>query len=184
MNFVKEKINEHMIRFNFFISSKAAFELLKSSAQFRTLFIKALSSGFKQYFLEFPMYEPDILFEFIQVKTVLFKKLKPNFLPYFQKQYKKGVATFDNLSKDTRLIVPENLVNSKAYLSIGDFMRSKSIPIKQKHELIRRMASELLKLSKTHNKLWLSTHGLGVHWLHVRINIGNPKYYKSRYKRR
>jgi hypothetical protein len=61
-----------------------------------------------------------------------------------------------------------------------DFMRNGSN--EQKHELLFNIGESMLKYTNFKNKKYLSTHGKGVPWLHVRI-CDSPKYYSfEKYK--
>ena len=48
----------------------------------------------------------------------------------------------------------------------------------QKRELWKKVALEANKMLKNNDNIWISTHGLGVNYLHVRI-CNNPKYYEN-----
>jgi protoheme ferro-lyase len=57
---------------------------------------------------------------------------------------------------------------------------------KEKQELWKKVAEEIKKIiiksqkyPSENNKLWVSTHGLGVAWVHIRLSI-IPKYYKTK----
>ena len=49
---------------------------------------------------------------------------------------------------------------------------------KQKKELWKKVALEAKEFLKTNENIWISTHGLGVNYLHVRI-CNTPKYYEN-----
>lgn len=93
------------------------------------------------------------------------------------------VTTFKSLGGDATLVVPcpsdlENLVYNPAEMAhLALFVRH-AVP-EHKAELWRavgRTVLELLEDSALHQRYWLSTSGLGVSWLHVRIDTV-PKYY-------
>jgi hypothetical protein len=83
------------------------------------------------------------------------------------------VISFENLGGDAVLIVPRCLGASDAYAHLAVFLRS--APMAQQHELLAVTASRSLK-ALTDRPLWISTCGLGVFWLHVRLD-NRPKYY-------
>lgn len=88
-----------------------------------------------------------------------------------------SIIHFHNKSGDCLLICPTYNCNyeKKNYAHIGLFMKSKNN--EQKIQLIQTMLITYYnQLKETPNKFkWLSTHGLGVPWLHVRID-NSPKY--------
>ena len=67
--------------------------------------------------------------------------------------------------------------NRKSYATLKDF--TDNAPKKQQQELWKLVAKEAKKQSKKFGKVWISTHGLGVPYLHVRIS-SKPKYYFSK----
>jgi hypothetical protein len=84
-----------------------------------------------------------------------------------------GVARFANLGGDAVLIVPRELGPRSAYGHLAAFTRN--APLEQQHELWRSVGSEMLARVGD-RPVWLSTAGLGVPWLHVRLD-DRPKYY-------
>ena len=92
---------------------------------------------------------------------------------------KKGTeyaTAFPNLSGDTVLVVPIPK-KGKSYATLKDFVDN--APMKQQQELWALVAKEAKKQVKEFGKVWISTHGLGVPYLHVRI-ASQPKYYFSK----
>jgi hypothetical protein len=101
---------------------------------------------------------------------------------------KQDSIVFDNLSGDATLIspLPESFVNSEItvtnYTHIKSFLFDNLIAKQHPHRIItfwKRVAEATLnKIGNCpHNhKYWLSTHGGGVPYLHVRIDK-RPKYY-------
>jgi hypothetical protein len=102
-----------------------------------------------------------------------------------------SICVFENLGKDATLVVP-------AYLGQGDkgsyshflsYLRAPSVPTSQKLALLQRVARVTLKKCMHKRKgegggegvneeelVWVSTSGMGVAWLHVRVE-DRPKYY-------
>jgi len=83
------------------------------------------------------------------------------------------IKVFPNLGKDSILISPcyNHQKNINDYIHIGRFMK-RNIDQEQKINLCKTMFNEYEKeLKKNPNKkLWLSTHGKGIAWFHVRID--------------
>ena len=91
----------------------------------------------------------------------------------------EGVA-FYNLGKDARLIAPRPMNRPlKQYSHLGMFVRDAQK--EQIDAVLALVATEYLKqLRKSPSKpVWLSTSGLGVAWLHFRLD-SSPKYYQYR----
>ncbi|CAG8677051.1 13080_t:CDS:1, partial [Cetraspora pellucida] len=85
------------------------------------------------------------------------------------------VCSFSNLGKDATLIVPMPY-HDLDYKHLSNF--TKNAPKEQQIKFWQEVAnklSEILEIGTTRPR-WLSTHGLGVPYLHVRID-DKPKYY-------
>lgn len=104
-----------------------------------------------------------------------------NFIQYINKAITNNhyVTSFFNLSKDTLLIVPTPH-KAKNYTTIKDFIDN--APKKQQIIFWKYVARKIIKLSSNMNptdKLYISTHGLGVSYFHLRISF-SPKYYLTK----
>jgi hypothetical protein len=91
-------------------------------------------------------------------------------------------VAFKNKGGDATLIIPTPYlgVPRDDYAHLRAFMCSTRVPAIDKVALWSRVASVLrreLSERPADTPLWLSTAGLGVHWLHVRIDT-QPKYYQ------
>lgn len=85
----------------------------------------------------------------------------------------QAVATFANLGGDAVLVVPAPHGPPDAYAHLAAFARR--APPAQQHALWQAVGEAVARrLSAA--PLWLSTSGLGVAWLHVRLDA-RPKYY-------
>jgi len=99
-------------------------------------------------------------------------------------------CAFDNLGGDARLIAPRSAIGSgvadgrtkrdaKVYSHLASFVRGADED--QIADLWRLSASEYLRVvvqdGRAGGKTWFSTSGLGVAWLHVRLD-SDPKYYQ------
>jgi hypothetical protein len=90
-----------------------------------------------------------------------------------------GVMVFPSLGKDALLVAPspDSSVAIPTYTHLANFIRG--APTHQIHSLVSTFSTQVLqRLTKIPHpkKLWLSTSGLGVYWLHVRLD-SVPKYY-------
>jgi len=84
-----------------------------------------------------------------------------------------GIAAFANLGGDARLLAPCANGAPSAYAHLAAFVRHG--PIEQRCALWARVGAAMAeRVGRT--PLWLSTSGLGVRWLHVRLDR-RPKYY-------
>ena len=50
--------------------------------------------------------------------------------------------------------------------------------LKHSKSFWKRVALSAIKMLTNHKKVWISTHGMGVPYLHIRIDI-KPKYYQT-----
>lgn len=96
------------------------------------------------------------------------------FSQYFDNS--KKVVTFPNLGHDAELIVPCPKKENSCYTHIGSFVRKADD--NQIDDFWRITGSETLDSIGSKPK-WLSTSGLGVFWLHARIDTV-PKYYQTK----
>jgi hypothetical protein len=83
------------------------------------------------------------------------------------------VVAFSNLGNDAVLVVPCPLGPPGAYVHLAAFVRQ--APVAQVHELWR-VVGESMEARLNAKPTWLSTAGMGVSWLHVRLD-SRPKYY-------
>ncbi len=72
------------------------------------------------------------------------------------------------------MIVPQILGPASAYTDLATFLRHG--PGEQKHELFRALA-HAIRHRLGQRPVWVSTSGLGVAWLHIRLD-SRPKYYQ------
>lgn len=159
-------------------------QLLCTSEAFRTFFTGLLKSNiYAAYFWEVrPVTAATAseAFEFVLVDAPLLASIAPDnsaFLEHFGEA--RAVTSFFNLNKDAKLIVPVERSNAESYSHLANFVRS--APLEQVALFWKKVGEEIRQAIGTTPK-WVSTSGLGVHWLHVRIDT-RPKYYNfSPYK--
>ena len=84
-----------------------------------------------------------------------------------------SVIEFSNLGGDATLVVPCPRGPQAAYSQISAFTRL--APDDQQHQLWTLVGVTLERKLGT-QPVWLSTSGLGVHWIHIRFD-SEPKYY-------
>lgn len=96
----------------------------------------------------------------------------------FQEHFRKagGSVAFPSLGKDALLVAPSPVSDSTCYTHLACFLRSAAE--EEACQLWRKVA-EGLDVRLGDAPLWLSTAGLGVSWLHIRLDT-RPKYYRHR----
>jgi hypothetical protein len=88
----------------------------------------------------------------------------------------RAVVVFDNLGRDARLVVPCKLASADCYAHLARFVRR--APPAQVRSLWQALAQTVgERLAGRTRPLWVSTAGLGVSWLHVRLD-DRPQYYR------
>jgi len=164
------------------VSARSAFELCRDDEGFRSDLIRVLArSPFGAFFWETPPITAAMAqrpFEFVLTEARGLAHASPEvgaFSEYFARDEDgDGVVAFDNLGGDAKLVVPCPVVAADAYAHLAAFVRNAPAP--QVHALLQRLAREALaRLSD--RPLWISTAGMGVNWLHVRLD-SRPKYYR------
>jgi hypothetical protein len=161
------------------LSHTDVIEHWKNEVAFRELYISLLaSSPFQAFFWEAPPVTKATLqqpYEFVLVASPSLASVNPNPTP-FAKQLESAqnnIVVFENLGKDATLIVPCQLGNENAYAHLATFVRN--APETQVQELFKTLG-ETLEQHLNDQPTWVSTSGLGVYWLHVRLD-SHPKYY-------
>lgn len=88
------------------------------------------------------------------------------------KNRKTPVSFLSKGSPPTLLVVPPD--TGKNFSHLATF--NKNSTLDEKRALWKKVAIELEKKLKRGEKVYVSTHGTGVNWLHVRLS-STPKYY-------
>lgn len=158
-------------------------ERWQSDEAFRDRFTAALAdSEHSAFFWETPPISAatvDRPFEFVLVDSPALARARPQPEP-FETEIGDGrgtnaVRTFENLGGDAVLVVPCAAGPLESYTHLAAFVRL--APREQVHRLWRAVgAAVAARLQSTTERIWVSTSGLGVHWVHVRID-SRPKYY-------
>ena len=123
-------------------------------------------------------------FEFMLVNSPTLARVTANGRPFQDfigdKKGTEAVEVFANLSGDALLVVPaqSSTVAANSYAHFANFVRS--APEAQVDLLwsqVSRALEQRIAERGLEAPLWVSTSGLGVYWLHVRID-NRPKYYQ------
>jgi len=160
-----------------------ALDFLESSAAFRDALSRTIAgSPYTALRWETPPITVDTLgreFEFVLVDDP-FLETEPEpgvFGPYFDGAPREVLAlAVPNLGRTARLVVPRGVANDSAYVHLKSFLRH--APAGQVHQLWQCVATTV-RQELSRSRLWVSTAGGGVSWLHVRIEH-EPKYYSYR----
>lgn len=100
----------------------------------------------------------------------------PNAFAEHFSRARDGVARFTNLGGDAELVAPAPADAGDGYPHLAAFVRS--APPAQAHALWQAVGDAVADhWHRTDAPVWVSTAGLGVHWLHVRLDA-RPKYYR------
>jgi hypothetical protein len=155
--------------------------LWRGDKAFRTFFMSLLAEApYPAYFWETPPVTAASVeesFEFVLVDSRGLAGVKPDpsaFRQYFELAASdEEIVTFANLGNDAYLIAPCPRAPLSAYPHLAAFIRE--APDQQKHALWQ-CVGKALERRLDGRQLWLSSAGLGVYWLHLRLD-SRPKYY-------
>jgi hypothetical protein len=155
-------------------------EALQRADELRGVLIEALASAeHAAYFFECAPWLAglDPAVEWVLVPTRAFDVTTPD--PSSFRDLLQGavhVTTFANLRGDATLVVPTEDADRAVYGHLASFVRA--APRAQVDALFVAVGAALEAVrARSKDTLWLSTAGLGVDWLHVRID-SRPKYYR------
>ncbi|CAG8568046.1 12904_t:CDS:1, partial [Acaulospora colombiana] len=119
-------------------------------------------------------------FEFVATKSENLDTIRQNFsnfIEHISKNRDKYACSFLNLGKDAILIIPVPHEDNGQFLNYKNISRfTQNAPIEQQNKFWKEVADRLHETFDEKTPRWLSTNGLGVHYLHVRIDEF-PKYY-------
>lgn len=158
--------------------------LWRDDEGFRRFFTDAvLDSGFEAFFWETPPVRLSTLgrpFEFVVVEGGALARLRVDpqpFSKHFAARPCPDVLSFPNLGGDATLIVPAPVsADPSCYTHLGNFLRA--APAGQVDRFWQAVG-EAMQQRVSASPLWLSTAGMGVSWLHLRLD-SRPKYYRHR----
>lgn len=154
----------------------------RQNSEFRTFYVSVLEQClFDAFFWEHPPVTTQSIrqpYEFVLVNSAQLSAMNADPNP-FQEKFSSAasgqtVIAFENLGRDAELIVPLPVATGqKIYAHFASFLRG--APEHQKHELLIVLSHALQKRIDD-RPTWVSTSGLGVYWLHIRLDT-RPKYY-------
>jgi len=155
--------------------------LWKHSEEFRSFWTASLREvPFEAYCLELPPLSPEALgqpFECVFVDSPALARTAPDPAPFsahFHKNPGCEVIVFENLGGDALLVAPCPRRAPDRYTHLAAFVRRAPEP---QAGVLWRVSAEALGARLGDAPVWLSTAGLGVYWLHLRLD-SRPKYYR------
>jgi len=187
--FQTEEISPTVQKYSSSLSHREFWRRIQHDAVFLAALIHRLrGTGFKAFFFETPPVTASTLdsklFEFVIVEApelVGVKQDSSTFSQYFKKN--RLSISFENLGGDAVLVAPVPNTDKPVYSHLALFVNE--APAKQVRECWKHLAKTVLETveRKGNERVWISTSGLGVYWLHFRLD-SRPKYYQYQpYKR-
>lgn len=169
------------------LPSRTAYELC-ANEEFRSSLVAELANApFKAYFWETPpitIETSERSFEYVLTDAPGLASAAPE-VDAFREHFSSdagadGVVTFPNLGGDATLVVPCPNGGLSSYAHLAAFVRGAKEA--QRHALFAALGTAVLS-HLSERPLWISTAGMGVYWLHLRLD-SRPKYYRhAPYKR-
>jgi hypothetical protein len=163
------------------LSFREVIGLWRDSDKFREFFTAVLSQcPFDAFFWETPSVTRQTLgrsFDFVLVEGESLSRLNPDPSPFrsqFASRQSEVVLTFPNLGGDAILVVPAPLADESCYTHLARFLRT--APSSQV-DAFWRSTGLAMQDHISNAPTWLSTAGMGVAWLHLRLD-SRPKYYR------
>ena len=174
-----ETIRTSLSCYGRFISFREFIDLLQTSQEFRSFFSGTIAdSPFQAFFWETPPVNNRTLdqqFEFVVLQGHSLLQLRPDptaFESQFLTQPTEPVLTFANLGGDALLVVPRPIGSHASYTHLATFLRNAP---KSQVSALWKCAGAAAQKRISDLPMWISTAGLGVSWLHLRLD-SRPKY--------
>lgn len=156
----------------------------RDEPEFRDFLIRQLADmPYPAYFWEMPPIRRDTMtrdYKFVVVRSDTLARMAPDADAFAAKfaDTTRSVVTFHNLGGDALLVAPRPIAESATYTHIAAFLRT--APEAQRHDLFLALARAIdSELTQTATPIWISSSGLGIAWLHIRLD-SFPKYYQYR----
>ena len=153
-------------------------QLWRQCRSFRAFWTSLLADApYAAYFWETPPVTRGTAgrpFEFVLIDSPQLAALAPEpetFAHHFKPA--QATATFVNLGGDAVLVAPAPQGAPASYAHLAAFARQ--APVAQQEALWQAVGAAVVRRLSS-QPLWLSTSGLGVAWLHLRLDE-RPKYY-------
>lgn len=196
ISFRKTSIDSHTIKYEVIradtidtsISYQEALKLFVQDQYFRATFAQQLREvNMGSYYWECPplsLSNSEKPFEFVLIEANLHKtRTNPKSFEKYVQNCANNVVSFKNLGGDASLVVPCPTLSGSTILNYGHlaaFLRNApQDQIDALLVLVGKLGLKTLRKLNSGNRVWLSTSGGGVPWLHVRFD-SRPKYYNYR----
>jgi len=168
-----------------YLSFEEVFQLLENNSVFIEFYKDQLIKiNFPAFYWEHPAMKKE--FSGKKYECILQRSRPLEHLPINESAFKDYIhlneqaTDFMNLGKNARLVVPTKRSDKEIYNHMGKFIRFAEK--EQIIEVFKRVGKSMLEEIESKKLIWLNTAGLGVIWLHIRLDT-RPKYYKTvRYK--
>ena len=164
------------------VAYSAVLDAWESDGDFRAWFLDLLAQApFEAYCWETPPVTVATRhreFEFVLLDSPYLagKVDSHSFANHFRGAGDQPVIGFSNLGGDAYLVVPSPMGPATGYGHLADFVRTAS---DEQNHALWRMVGAAVRERISERRMWLSTAGGGVAWLHVRLD-SSPKYYGFR----
>lgn len=134
-------------------------------------------SPFSSFFFETPPVTAESTndpFEWVLVEAPELQDMRPD-ARSFEAHFTPGdlAVSFENLSGDAQLVAPTPRAPVATYTHLANFVR---LAHEGQHVEFWQLVATTYHRALNDSPVWLSTSGLGVGWLHVRLDK-RPKYY-------
>jgi len=160
------------------LSTKEVMTQLSSNSAFRKFYNEILkNSDYEAFFWEnkpVTAHNLSDAYEFALVESDALKSIHSSPNAFEEKFSDAQVVVFPNLSGDATLIVPCPKVDHSVYAHLAQFVRNAD---ENQIDAFWKYAAQTLLQKVNDVPIWMSTAGLGVSWLHLRIDQ-RPKYYR------
>ena len=177
----EKTIKFHLKQDDNYLSFQDVFKLWKQSSGFIEFYINELIAlGYTAFYWEHPAINSNLLDK--RYECIILKSIPLETLPINERAFKDYIVSnelvvdFMNLGKNARLIVPTKATNKEIYNHIGKFIRQADKA--QIIKVFKTVGKAILEEIEQQKLIWLNTAGLGVIWLHIRLD-SRPKYYKT-----
>ncbi|MFQ5546773.1 MAG: hypothetical protein ACE5FV_00665 [Woeseia sp.] len=157
--------------------------LLENDRDFAIWYTNLLAEvGYQAFFWEHPPLRNDNMnsvVQFVLLDSPSLARLAPDplaFSSHFDHDSEADVAVFRSLGGDAVLLAPRPSGAPEAYAHLAAFIRHAG---ESQIQSLWRETGRAVRQHLSDRNLWLSTSGLGVSWLHIRLDT-YPKYYQHR----
>lgn len=164
------------------LSFRDVFELWQNNHSFVQFYQSSLLGfGFAAFCWEHPALTKDCLDENYECTLHVSAMLEQ--LPVNEMAFKSHISLeadavdFLNLGGDARLVIPTKKSNEEIYNHFGKFLKFDQN--QQVQAVFKKIGSTVINELEKYSTIWLNTAGLGVIWLHIRMDT-TPKYYKTK----